>query len=227
MDMNFAHIRPGRVLSVEDNKGTIKACCCGLFSEEDENDKLPPIHQFPLGGANNFSSPSVDDEIWLLFFDDNPLELFYIRKDMFSEHLQELLSKNYKQVEVLASREMPAGLIQLYFADGEGWIIRNVDSVIQMRKDGSILLDTGSAHRKIDICDNSISLGSENQSSHTAAYGDEIVKSLKSLNSLLKSLETAANSSPYTIPIGTAIKALRPNFEKTIENIESPHVTLD
>ena len=92
MDMNFAHIRPGRVLSVEDNKGTIKACCCGLFSEEDEIDKLPPIHQFPLGGANNFSSPSVDDEIWLLFFDDNPLELFYIRKDMFSEHLQELLS---------------------------------------------------------------------------------------------------------------------------------------
>ena len=80
---------------------------------------------------------------------------------------------------------------------------------------------------KIDICDTSISLGSENQSSHTAAYGDEIVKSLKSLNSLLKSLETAANASPYTIPIGTAIKALRPNFEKTIENIESPHVTLD
>ena len=79
MDMNFAHIRPGRVLSVEDNKGTIKACCCGLFSEEDEIDKLPPIHQFPLGGANNFSSPLVDDEIWLLFFESIGIVLYQKR----------------------------------------------------------------------------------------------------------------------------------------------------
>ena len=227
MELSQGHIRPGRVLKVEDEKGLIKASCCGLFSDQDDPENLPPVYQFPLGGANNFSLPKVDDEIWLMFFDDNPMELFYIRKDNFPENLQDILSKKYKEVEVLASREMPAGMVQLYFTDGDGWIIRNVDSVIQMRKDGSIFLDTGSAHRRIDICDNSISLGSEGGSEHTAAYGDKVVNSLNLLNNILNTVSSAAKTTPYTAPISLAIEALRPNFEQSIEEIESQHVTLD
>jgi hypothetical protein len=227
MELDQAHIRPGRVLSVDDEKGTIKACCCGLFSDEDEPEKLPPIYQFPLGGANNYSSPKVDDEVWVLFFDDNPLELFYIRKDNFSENLQDILSKKYDEVEVLASRDLAQGMVQLYFTDGEGWIIRNVDSVIQMRKDGSILLDSGSAHRKIDLCDNSISLGSEGGSEHPAALGDKVVNSLNILNDLLSAMEESAKSSPYTMALSTALTTLRPMFEDSIEEITSNHVTLD
>jgi len=227
MQMSQAHIRPGRVLSIEDNKGTIKCCCCGLFSDQDDVSLLPPVFPFPLGGAHNFSSPSVNDEIWVMFFNDNPMELFYLRKDNFSEHLQDLLNKNYKQVEVLASRETAAGMIQLYFADGEGWIIRNEDSVIQMRKDGSILLDAGSAHRKIEISDNGISLGTEGGSAHTCAYGDSTVSTLRTLNSMLKAISDAAKGSPYTISIGVAIDALQSKFESSLDEIESPHVTLD
>ena len=64
-----------------DEKGIIKASVCGLFSDQDEPENIPPIYQFPLGGANNFSSPKKDDEVWVMFFDDNPLDLFYIRKE--------------------------------------------------------------------------------------------------------------------------------------------------
>ena len=213
MELSQGHIRPGRVLNVEDEKGIVKASCCGLFSDQDDPDKLPPIYQFPLGGANNFSLPKKDDELWVMFFDDNPMELFYIRK--------------YEEVEVLASREMPAGMVQLYFTDGDGWIIRNVDSVIQMRKDGSILLDTGSGHRKIDICDNSISLGSIGGSAHPAAYADKVENSFKILNNMLNAMAKAAKSTPYTMGIGIAIDALRPSFEQSIDEIDSPHVTLD
>lgn len=227
MELSQAHIRPGRVLKVEDENGVVKASCCGLFSDQDDPEKLPPIYQFPLGGANNFSSPKEDDEIWVMFFDDNPLELFYIRKDNFSENLQDILSKNYEDVEVLASREMPVGMVQLYFTDGDGWIIRNVDSVIQMRKDGSILLDSGSSHRKIDICDNSISLGSEGGSAHPAAYADKVENSLKILNNMLNAMSKAAKNTPYTIGMGLAIDALRPMYEDSIDEIDSPHVTLD
>ena len=222
-----AQIRPGRVLKVEDEKGTIKAMCCGLFSEEDDPEKLPPVYPFPLGGANNFSSPKEDDEIWLMFFADNPMELFYIRKDNFPEHLQDILSQDYEDCEVLASRELSSGMVQIYFTDGDGWIIRNVDSVINMRKDGSILLDTGEDHRKIDICNNSISLGSEGGSEHTAAYGDKVVKSLNILNNILNAVSSASKSNPYTAGISMAIEALRPTFEQSIDEIESMHVTLD
>lgn len=227
MNLSQGNIRPGKVLSIEDEKGTIKASCCGLFSEEDKPEDLPPVFPFPLGGANNFSSMKVDDEIWVLFFKDNSLELFYIRKDAFPENLDSILSSGYKECEVIASREMPTGFVQLYFTDGEGWIIRNLDSVIQMRKDGSIFLDTGTNHRKIDICENSISIGSEGGSEHTAAYGDKVVNSLNILNNLLNAVSKAAQNIPYTIPISTAIESLRTSFEESIQEIESMHVTID
>ena len=227
MKLSQAHIRPGRVLKLEDENGVIKGSCCGLFTDQDDPEKLPPIYQFPLGGANNFSSMHVDDEIWVLFFDDNPMELFYIRKDIIPETLKDILSKKYEEVEVLASREMPAGMVQIYFTDGEGWIIRNVDSVIQLRKDGSILLDTGSAHRKIDICSNSISLGSESSSAHTGAYGDAVVNTFNILDNILTGIATAAKTSPYTVGIGSAIDALKEMYSDSIGKIESPHVTLD
>lgn len=227
MILSQAHIRPGLVREVVDENGVIKASCCGLFSDQDDTELLPPIYQFPLGGANNFSSPKVDDEIWVLFFDDNPMELFYIRKDKFPEHLQEILGSDYKECEVLASRELASGVIQIYFTDGEGWIIRNIDSVINIRKDGSIILDTGSAHRKIDICDDSISLGSEGGSAHTAAYGDKVVKSLNILNNILNAISVEGKKFPYTIGMSTVIDTLRPMFEQSIEEIESTHVTLD
>lgn len=227
MVFSHAHMRPGRVLEVVDEKGIIKASVCGLFSDQDEPENIPPIYQFPLGGANNFSSPKKDDEVWVMFFDDNPLELFYIRKDNFPENLQEILGSKYKECEVLVSREMAAGMVQIYFTDGDGWIIRNIDSVINIRKDGSILLDAGSAHRKIDICDNSISLGSEGGSAHPAAYGDKVVKSLNIINNMLNAISSAGKMFPYTIGMSTAIDALRPMFEQSIEEIESTHVTLD
>jgi hypothetical protein len=227
MKMSQAHIRPGRVLRLVDENGTIKAACCGLFSDQDEPDKLPPVYQFPLGNSNSFYSMHEDDEIWILFFDDNPLELFYIRKDILPENLKDILAQKYEDVEVIASREMPAGFVQIYFTDGDGWIIRNIDSFIQLRKDGSILLDSGSAHRKIDICNDSISIGSEGGSAHTAALGDKVVESLNKLDALLTALEKAAAASPYTAALGSVLSTIRPAWASTIASIESTNVTLD
>lgn len=227
MILSKAHIRPGRVLSIEDTNGTIKAYCCGLFSDQDTVDKLPPVYQFPLAGTNSYYSVAIDDEVWVLFFDDNPLELFYIRKDNFPENLKNILENNYETVEVLASREMTSGVVQLYFTDGDGWIIRNLDAVINMRKDGTIVLDTGSSHRAIDICDNSISLGTIGGSEHPAALGDNVVKSLNILSNLLNAVSQNAKTNPYTVNISLAIDALLQSFTDSLDNIESKHITLD
>lgn len=227
MELSQGHIRPGNILQVVDNQGVIKASCCGLFSEVDSVDKLPPIYQFSFGSANNFYTPRVGEEIWVLFFDDNPLELFYIRKENISENLNEILKTKHEECEVLMSKELSAGFVQFYFTDGEGWILRNLDSVIQMRADGSILLDTGSAHRKIDINDNSISIGSIGNSAHTAAYGDEVVTAFRNVVSILNTMVTTCALLPEIAILGTNIKTGISALESQIEKIESQHVTLD
>jgi hypothetical protein len=227
MVLSQGHIRPGSVLQVVDNQGVIKASCCGLFSDVDEPEKLPPIYQFSFGGANNFYTPHEGEEIWVLFFDDNPLELFYIRKENVSENLNEILKTKHEECEVLMSKELTAGFVQFYFTDGEGWILRNFDSVIQMRADGSILLDAGSEHRKIDINEDSISIGSIGNSAHTAAYGDEVVTAFNKVVSILNTMVTTCTKLPEVAILGANIKSGIPALEEQIEKIESQHVTID
>lgn len=227
MVLSQGHIRPGRVLQVVNNQGVIKASCCGLFSDVDEPDKLPPVYQFSFGGANNFYMPHEDEEVWVLFFDDNPLELFYIRKDNINENLNNILKTKHEECEVLMSKELSAGFVQFYFTDGEGWILRNFDSVIQIRPDGSILLDAGSAHRKIDINDNSISLGSIGSSAHTAAYGDEVVAAFNKVVFIFNAMIAACSLSSNHTLLKLFIEKTIPDLKAQIEKIESEHVTLD
>lgn len=227
MKLGVGHITPGRVLKVENEYGVIKACCCGLFTDVDGPDKLPPIYPFNTGHENAFSQPHENEEIWVIWFDDNPLELLYFRKDNIDENLEKLLSKKYKEVEVVVSRKLPTGYIQFYFTDEDGWILQNDKSKIQIRKNGTILLDAGSAHRRIDINGNNISLGTVGESAHPAAYGDKVEDSLNKINSLFNAISNAAKTNPYTAAISTAIEALRSGYEESIEDISSPHVTLD
>lgn len=228
MNMNNAHIIPGRVLAVDDAAtGTIKAAACGLFSDEDDPDALPPVYPLSLGCANAFSSVEKDDDIWVMMFEDNPMELFYLRNDNFPDELKDILRTQYNQCDVLVSRDLAGGQVQLYFTDGSGWIIRNGGSVIQMRPDGSILLDTGSAHRKIDINSRSISIGSEGSSSHPAAYGDVIEDVLSKLSNALSVMISAGKTNPYTMMMCSSLETALKPFNDSIDDISSLHVTVD
>ena len=76
-------LRPGNILEVLDN-GKIKASAPGLFSAEDPLELLPPIMPFyELMGshANSYSTPIVGEECWVLNMQDNPLQLYWFRKD--------------------------------------------------------------------------------------------------------------------------------------------------
>lgn len=228
MNLTQGHIRPGLVMKLEDiSKGIIKVSCPGLFSDEDEPDKLPPVFPFFPGRANCFSQVSVDDEVWVLFFNDNPQELYYFRKDNFSEPLADILKEEYKDLEVLCCKESGMGYAQIYFADGTGWIIQNDKQVMQFSPDGFVRITNGSKHRVIEINDDNISLGSEEKSAHPAALGDKVVDSLKKLDKVLTTVANAAQGNPYTINIGVALNAVQSTFSESIDSITSNHVTLD
>lgn len=222
MRLNNAILRPGKVLEVVDTNGTIKASAPGLFSEQEDPNLLPPVSPLLLSHSNQFSTPIVDDEIWILNFTDNTQQLYWFRKDNYQENNKNIL--NEANVEVLCNRESGASWATIYFSDDSGWIVKNDRSFIQIDTNGDIKLKHPNAHRCIDINSNNISLGSEGLSRHPAAYADEIEKILWKINTTLNSIKIASSVIPFTMPISNAIDT---SWASDISSIRSQHVTLD
>ena len=156
-------------------------------------------------------------------FDDNPLQLFWFRKDDRTEHNSEI--EGEENVEVLCNREAGTGYATIYFSDGTGWMLRNGSSFINIRADGSIIIDAGNT--KLHVKGEGISLGSENKSAHPGCFGDEIKKALQMISSCLRAMRDAAQPNAYTAPIGTAIGSTPENLDQQAEAIISNKITLD
>lgn len=223
MKLANATLRPGNVVEVLEN-GEIKAIAPGLFNIEDPVENLPPIHPFFSNHANAYTMPLLYDEVWIMNFTDNPLQLYWIRKDNFKENNYQLMQE--ENVEILCNRETGLGWATIYFSDGSGWVIRKDGSQIQIREDGTIVLKTDTPHRTIDINSKGISLGDEGQSPHPAAYGDKTQEALEKILATFQAISIAATANPYTIPIGTIITKKLPELQTLVSNVTSPHVTL-
>ena len=215
-------MRPGRVIEVL-GSGNIKVTAPGLFSEEDK-DLLPTVMPFFGLHANTYSEPKLDDEVWVLNFDDNPLQLFWFRKDDRTEHNLEI--EGEENVEVLCNREAGTGYATIYFSDGTGWMFRNGSSFINILADGTIILNAN-GNTVLHITDSGISLGSKNQSAHPGCFGDETQKALQMISSCLKAIRQAAQPNAYTAPIGAAIGSTPENLDQQAEAIKSNKITLD
>lgn len=107
--------------------GNIKVEAPGLFSSEDI-ESLPTVMPWFGLHANSYSEPLVDDEVWVLNVEDNPLQLFWFRKDDRVGHNDEIESE--QNVEIICNREAGTGYATIYFSDGTGWMFRNGDSYI-------------------------------------------------------------------------------------------------
>lgn len=236
MKLMDGELRPGVILEVLSTDGVIRASVPGLFSSVDK-DVLPPIYPFGLSGSNAFSTPNVGDECWVLFFHNNPEQLYWFRKDNFSTNNGDRNKDGLKRaggsiqgqtnVEVLSSRESGLGWATIYFSDGTGWIIQNQDAVMQLDKDGNILLSTGAPHGEIEISDDGISLGTKGGAAHPACHGDSVADLFDNIIKTLRAIQTASSSNPYTIAIGNAIEPLLSKYENDAEYIKSDYVTLD
>lgn len=217
-------IRPGIVRAILDN-GNIKASAPGLFSHDDiEN--MPPIMPWFIGGnSGEFSKLKELDDVWIMNFSDNPLQLYWFRKDRIENNTN--IPLNEENVEILCNREVGGEWCTIYFSDGSGWVIGKGESKIQINKDGDIILSNGFPNRCIDINASGISIGSKGESSHSAAYGDEIEKIMYSLCSMLSNVAQTAITNPHTAAIGTTILSNISSVTSKISNISSSHVTID
>jgi hypothetical protein len=230
MKLRNAEIRPGFVLQVVDDYGTIKASVVGLFSDEADPDTLPPVYPFMSLSRGTFSHPKENDPIWVLFTLDNPQELVYVRQANLPDQLSDTLDKSYEDVEVLMRTDSGTGYSQVLFDTEEGLIVQNDDSSIIINKDGDITISKNGSHRTIEINSDGISIGSPGKSAEPALLGD---KTEDALNKLWKCINTGVmslqSSCPYAAPAMAQVQAqnVLPAAKSAIMKIKSDNVTLD
>lgn len=225
MELGRSFLRPGKVVKIVDKKGTIKCTSPGLFSVEDNDDLLPPIYPFYSGGcSSSFSSPLVDDTVWIFHDMSNTQLFFYIRYNTIDYSTRKLIEQEYNDagsddsniaqsnIEVIFSRDTDKGLYQIFFSDGSGIKFLKDDSYIQIRPDGAIDIVSDSVGRSISLCSDSICLGADTDNVKSvechAAYGEKVEACLETINSVLTQLKTLSANSPYTASLSPAFAAL-------------------
>lgn len=239
MNLRDCGLRPGEVLEVLDTYGTIKAEVHGIFSREDQ-DKLPPIQMWPMGGTNTFSSINVGDEIWVLYNETNPEQLYWFRKDdhvnnngkfnKFTTSSGESKSlQEHAGIEVLFSKEVGSGWASMYYSDEDGCTIKNQDAKLQVDPNGDIIASNGQPHGTIKIDDDGINLGGAEKSEdrHPVPHGDKVEELFGKMLKAFRSIQVAAETSIYTKAIAEAIKLELGKFEDDMQYINSDHVTVD
>lgn len=160
MKLLNAEIRPGKILEInEDLKGYIKASAPGLFSESDQ-EYLPYIMPFFGLHSNTFSMPTIGEEIWLLNIQDNLNQLFWFKKDNYSENLKNLLENNI--LEVLCYKNFDDDNNATIYLNGDnGWYIINYNGIINIDNSGQIHI-TNKENFNININNDLISLITKN-----------------------------------------------------------------
>ncbi len=227
MFLKDIQLLPGKIIEIVDEKGTIKATSVGLFSVDDDPELLPPIYPFIENPISNFSSPLVDDEIWIIYNNSNTQVLYYIKRRQIPQHLQDLMNSGDENIEVIMSRDTDDGLYQIFFSDGTGLKLLKDESSICIKNDDTIVLATPDASRTISIGPSSISLGTEGSSAEPALLGDQTKTALTQIYNLFMSIASAAAPGPFTAPIATAINATVAQLQAQIEKVQSENVTLD
>ena len=224
MKLSNAILRPGKVLEVVDTNGTIKVSAPGLFSDQDDPKLLPPVTPLLLFHSNQYSTPIVGNEVWVLNFTDNTQQLYWFRKDNYVENNLDIQEET--NVEILCNKESGMGWATIYFSDDSGWYIRNDQTFIQLDPDGNIKLKHPSAHRCIDINSNNISIGSEGESAHPACLGDETADILWKIYMTFNAIKVASAANPFTAHLSAAINMVD-DWSGDIPYVKSQHVTID
>lgn len=223
MRLDECDIRPGKVLKVVDCYGGIKASAQGIFAETDDPDLLPPIIPFIVPSATTFSMPHEGDAVWVWFFPSNPQELFYTfrcRCDSEGRNGSEL-GNEYQDVEILMKRTSDNGDVNVGYNDDDGYKVDNAGSNFNIDNNKH---DIHMAHEKgmaMSITEDGISLGKDGGSQYKAVCGEDLVKALKDIKSVIETIKTAAAGNPYTTHIATAMTPVMSklnNFDRILSN---------
>lgn len=223
MNLNKAILRPATVASIVNDYNVIKVYAPGIFANGSNIEDLPPVYPLLETNSNSFAKLAVGDLVWLLSMEDNPQELFWVRRPEYTFGMEgEDMSKD--GLEVVMRRPSGAGWAEIMFSNGDGLIMQNGGSNIQLKQDGSISIHYDAPKSDIVINGKGIQLGSD---AHPAARGDKTIEAMQFIKQFLIALGVAATANPYTMPLSGAINKYIQQFDDNIKEIESPIVFLE
>lgn len=237
MRFEDCEMRPGKVLKVVDGYGTIKASCAGIFSDQDDVEKLPPVFQAPFikSSRHYFAAPQPDDLIWVIINWQNPQELFYCFRDDVNDNSNEL-DNGPRDIEVAMKRTDPADrettIFEVSYDTDNGYRISNGGENasifgIDNTEDHNIHLEHSSGVG-IHVERDAICLGSSGGSRYKAVCGEPLIDALKTLKQALKAIADACTT-PELVPIKTALTPCITQVDMAIADgkLLSNKVTLD
>ena len=225
MKLSDCEMRPGKVLAVCNNYGTIKASCCGLFSEEDDINLLPPVYPWFKFSNTAFCEPQIGDLIWIIYNTTNPLELFYVFQADAVENNSGILDYGHDACCILHKDNEYNAALQ--WNNSEGWKANQDDSKIQIGPNGDILLSQSDGDHRIDINESGIHLCTDAINQNPAVLGNELKSALQTLVQGMQSVATACKAKSETMAVGVAIDAAMVAFNAKLSTILSKNVTLD
>lgn len=228
MRLSCGEIRPGKVLRVEDQYGTIKGSCMGVFADDEDPDKIPPMIPFMKMSSTSFCQPHEGDRIWVMMFGDNPWEFFYVFQGDAKTNNQDILDGEFDDIEVAMRRKTPdGGNAMMVYTDKTGMVMANGEAIIQADQDENVHMERKGEHRTVEVNEEGISLGSPGKSAEPAVLGDSCEKAFKSIYRCFSELSKASAENPYLSEISPIIDNILPEMRCWIEQIKSEHVTLD
>lgn len=211
-------MRPGKVIEILEN-GNIKVEAPGLFSREDV-ENLPVVMPWFTGGTNSYNTVELYDWVWILNVSDNPLQLFWFRKDDHKKENAEL--ESLPNIEVLCNKSIGKGRAQLYYSDSTGWVMKAGDANVTITGRGDVSIGSESGG-KISVSGTKTVLG---EGSEPAVLGNKLSEILQQIAQALLAIQQAANGNYMTAPIGAALATLPTQIGENVPGVLSSDVTV-
>lgn len=185
MELRNASLRPGKIREVLDQYGNVKCSVVGVFRDDEDLEKLPPVSPSPFmrTSSNNFVQPKVGDDVWVMLFRDNPQLLFYQFQGDARLSNGVDLDERYQDVEVFSKH----GDDRVFMYDDEdGWTLRNDDAFINLNNEVNI----SNGKHGVTITNNGVRLvgGAEDQ---PMVLGNDLKECLQELCKVLSDTATA------------------------------------
>lgn len=230
--MRFADIdcRPGRVLRVDDNYGTVRCSCEGWFDENADPETLPPAGPFFKTSTTSFSTPHEGDLLWVLVNTTNPQEVRWMFFGDASSNNGSTLSEGENDAsdyEILSKRGEGENI---KYSDKEGYSIESGSAKTNVSEEG-IKMTTNGGDMFNTMTGDHITMGREgaagpNNGVEPAVRGDHLVQCLNNIYDMLGAIADAAQPDPHTAAIAAAIKGRQQPLKSSIDPVKSEYVSL-
>lgn len=172
----------GVVVSIEDDTktGIIKCRVNGLYNSNSigsiPDDKLPKLYPLYSPNLNNFDTPKVGEEVYVVLDRDDKHAGFWIGKYSLSDEFKTKIRDDYEGFKSIKFDEEEK--LRCFFSRKEGLVLE-LDKARIIIKDNEAKVET--PDRKLHILDGMISLGQLKKSNEPAVLGD---KNLDALNEI-------------------------------------------